>query len=74
MDPLPNLGPKVNHHFTKNNSDFLEIEHPRWGLIQSIVTTKEVKAGEELFLYYGYKENLFPLDFPWYFQQKGEKT
>ena len=27
--PLPNLGPKVNHDFRKNNTGFLTIEHPR---------------------------------------------
>ena len=28
VNPLPNLGPKVNHHFRLNNSVFIEMEHP----------------------------------------------
>ena len=51
--PLPNLGPKVNHHFQYNNSNYDEIEHPRWGVIIGIGTTKPIKAREEIFSYYG---------------------
>lgn len=29
VNPLPNHGPKVNHHFRLNNSVYSEIEHPR---------------------------------------------
>ena len=65
-DPLPNLGPKVNHHFKFNNSAYDEIEHPRWGVIIGIRTTKLIKAGEEIFTYYGYKKKDFPADVPWY--------
>ena len=61
------LGPKVNHHFRANNSVYMETEHPRWGLIQSVTPTKNIKAGEELFTYYGYGASEFPNDFPWYF-------
>lgn len=64
--PLPNLGPKVNHHFQFNNSEYDEIEHPRWGVIIGIRTTKPIKAGEEIFTHYGYKKNDFPADAPWY--------
>lgn len=31
------------------------MEHPRWGLIAMAQTAKAVKAGEELFSFYGYK-------------------
>ena len=68
-EPLPTLGPKVNHHFQFNNSIFTEIEHPRWGIIQSVRTTKNVKAGQEIFTHYEYERYKlydFPHDFPWY--------
>jgi len=70
VNPLPNLGPKVNHHFRANNSVYMETEHPRWGLIQSVTPTRNIKAGEELFTYYGYGASEFPNDFPWYFETK----
>ena len=85
VNPLPNLGPKVNHHFNFNNSAYIETEHPRWGYIQSVTPwnmkevmgyslwkTEKLKAGEELFTYYGYKQNTFPEDFPWYWETKGQ--
>merc|ERR1712080_501471 len=67
---LPSLGPKVNHHFRKNNSEYYLMDHPRWGAIQGVVTTKDVKAGEELFTHYGYEPDDFPNDFPWYWELK----
>ena len=70
VNPLPNLGPKVNHHFRENNSGYVEMEHPRWGLIQSVTAMRDLKAGEELFTFYGYGKNDFPADFPWYFEAK----
>ena len=66
VNPLPNLGGKVNHHFRLNNSAFIEIEHPRYGLMQSLTPTVDVKAGQELFAHYGYKSKEFPADFEWY--------
>ena len=68
VNPLPNLGGKVNHHFRLNNSVFIEMEHPRWGLMQSLTPARDVKAGEELFAYYGYKSKEFPADFQWYWE------
>ena len=70
INPLPNLGPKVNHHFTESNSVYSTIEHPRWGLIQSVKLTRDIKAGEELFTDYGYGHSPFPTDFPWYWETK----
>ena len=36
-----------------------------------VSTTTNVKAGEEIFTYYGYPRKLpMPLDFPWYWEQK----
>lgn len=74
VNPLPNLGPKVNHHFRKKNSAYSEIEHPRWGHIQSVTLLQDLKAGDELFTYYGYERGggkpEFPADFPWYYETK----
>ena len=30
------------------------MEHPRWGMIQTVTPLRDLKAGEELFTYYGY--------------------
>ena len=57
-------------HFRSNNSVYQETEHPRWGLIQSVTPTRNIKAGEELFTNYGYKSADFPDDFPWYWETK----
>lgn len=57
---------QVNHNFVLNNTHFEPIDHPRWGIIQSVVTNRDLKAGEELFGHYGYKKVAFPLDRPWY--------
>lgn len=46
------------------------MEHPRWGTIMSVLTYEDLKAGDELFTYYGYKTAVFPGDFPWYFEAK----
>ena len=35
-----------------------------------VVSTKYIKAGEELFTYYGYKPGRMPSDFPWYWELK----
>ena len=36
-----------------------------------VSTTTNVKAGEEIFTYYGYPRKLpMPLDFPWYWELK----
>ena len=70
VNPLPTLGPKVNHNFIINNARYLESEHPRWGSILSVVPERDLKVGEELFTYYSYEhegQQNFPLDHPWYF-------
>ena len=62
---------QVNHDFRKNNSAYTNIEHPRWGAILGVVTTTHVKAGEELFTYYGYDDGgAMPEDYPWYWELK----
>ena len=70
VDPLPNLGSKVNHHFQLKNTRFLEVEHPIWGLIMGLFTTKNVNAGNELFAFYTYIPRDFPEDYPWYWDLK----
>ncbi len=67
---LANLGPKVNHHFKLHNAGYFEVEHPRWGLIQSVTSNKAIKKGDEVFTFYGYVKNSFPHDFPWYWKAK----
>ena len=47
------------------------IEHPRWGATQSVTISNPVKAGDELFTYYGYGTGYpLPSDFPWYWELK----
>lgn len=36
----------------------------------SVRTYTDLKAGDEIFTYYGYKGATFPGDFPWYFEAK----
>ena len=45
------IGHKVNHN-SDFNVDAGYIDHPRFGRIRSIVTTKDLKAGEEIFCQY----------------------
>ena len=38
-----------------------------------VITTRHIKAGEELFTYYGYhpdRDIFFPADYPWYWKLK----
>ena len=74
VDPLPNLGPKVNHNFHQNNSVYIETEHPRWGMIQSVTPKYDLKAGQELFTHYNYKKQDFPYDHPWYWKSESSKN
>ena len=63
---------QINHNFDFNNTHFEIIDHPRWGIIQGVVASRDIKAGEELFGYYGYKFAAFPDDFPWYHDLKAK--
>jgi histone-lysine N-methyltransferase SETD7 len=64
-------GHKVNCAFGERaNAAFYELEHPRFGLILSIMTTKPVAKGQEFFIDYGYKKGEFPSDHPWYHEAK----
>ena len=48
------------------------IDHPRFGLVTGVFLSsgKELKKGQEVFINYGYTENSFPHDFPWYWAMK----
>ena len=45
------------------------MEHPRFGSILSVYTTVPIKAGQEIFTYYGYKKKDRTEDSDWYFEQ-----
>ena len=60
---------QVNHHFRQHNSYYGYIEHPRWGSTQSIITSKAVNKGEELFTFYGYNDKSIDA-VPWYWDLK----
>ena len=48
------LGHKINHSFIHDNSKFGFGHHPRFGFIRTIVATKDIQAGQELWVNYGY--------------------
>ena len=50
------LGHLVNHQ-TPPNVYFGMIDHPRFGKVRSLVLLRDMKAGEELFVDYGYVES-----------------
>ena len=45
------------------------MEHPRFGSILSVYATVPIKAGQEIFTYYGYKKKDRTEDSDWYFEQ-----
>jgi len=47
-------GHKVNHSF-KPNCRYRQMQHPRWGEIVGIFSTREIKKDEELLCNYGYE-------------------
>ncbi len=59
------LGHKLNHSFRANCEEWF-FEHPRFGLIPCERTTRDVLAGEELFLDYEYDPYNCP---PWFQEQ-----
>lgn len=50
------FGHKANHHRAKQNCEYVDAYHPRFGHISSIKTTREIRTGEELFLDYEYDQ------------------
>ena len=59
------LAHKTCHSFTPN-TDFQPCWNPRFGRIMSVVATRDISEGEELFVNYNYKLVYAP---PWYQQQ-----
>jgi len=58
------LGHKMNHSFDYNCEEWFA-DHPRHGVIPCARAARSIRAGEELFLHYGYDPNNCP---PWYKQ------
>ena len=50
------LGHKSNHNFTRTNSRFVGVIHPRYGPIVAVLSTNKIKKGEEVLSSYGYEE------------------
>ena len=48
------------------------VDHPRFGLVMGVFLSSgnELRRGQEVFINYGYSENNFPYDFPWYWAMK----
>uniref|UniRef100_A0A0K2TBW1 SET domain-containing protein n=2 Tax=Lepeophtheirus salmonis TaxID=72036 RepID=A0A0K2TBW1_LEPSM len=57
------LAHKFNHSFEPNCEFGGILDTPRFGLIRSFPTIRDIKKGEELFISYGYREDGAP---PWY--------
>ena len=53
------LGHKANHSFTKHNSQYISLIHPRHGPISAIMSLKRIAKGEEVLVFYGYSPNSF---------------
>ena len=70
----PTVGQKVNCDFPgrRRNGVFQDYEHPRWGLISQVVAFDDIKAGEEIFVDYGYGPSDFPADHLWYHEAKAK--
>uniref|UniRef100_A0A0K2TBP3 Histonelysine Nmethyltransferase SETD7like [Oryzias latipes] n=1 Tax=Lepeophtheirus salmonis TaxID=72036 RepID=A0A0K2TBP3_LEPSM len=70
------LGHKMNNGFGNEvNTGFYQAEHPRFGTIVYILTTKPVPKGKELIVNYGYSRGLHhTVDqiFEWYFALEDE--
>ena len=66
----------VNHAYPpKANCKFSNMEHPRYGVISTLVSTRPINKDDELFLDYGYKDQESSrVYFPWYFEGKEKKT
>ena len=56
VDYRSSLGHKVNHNFEskKVNAEFGLMEHPRFGIVRCIRSTRSIGVGEEIFVDYGY--------------------
>ncbi len=48
---------KVNHSF-EPNAIFSTLDHPRFGVVASVISLRPIKAGEEIFTNYGYEPDV----------------
>jgi len=48
------LAHKTNHSFCPN-AEFVAFDHPRFGLVPSILSTHDIDPDEEIFVHYGYE-------------------
>ena len=51
------LGHKANHSFLKSNAKYVSVIHPRHGPINAVVSTKNIRKGDEILCNYGYSPN-----------------
>jgi hypothetical protein len=63
-------GWKVNNNFAPYaNAKFGSMEHPRTGMMANLVALKDIARDEEIFVDYGYSEEVKDI-FHWYFNHK----
>jgi len=48
------LAHKTNHSFLPN-AELVVFDHPRFGLVPCVLSTHDIKSGEEVFVHYGYE-------------------
>ena len=69
VDYRSSLGHKVNHNFVDKmvNAEFGLMNHPRFGLVRCIRSTRAIGVGEEIFVNYGYGTDIEDEGHPtWY--------
>ena len=65
------LGHKINHSFIGTNIYWGFVRHPSFGPIVSLMASKPITKGEELFINYKYELEDAP---PWYFKLAEEMS
>jgi len=50
---------KANHSFD-NNAEYELYDHPRFGAIKCLRARRDISAGDEITVHYGYEDNLPP--------------
>ena len=62
---------KINNAFGEDvTSQFIDVEHPRFGLIVGVSTVKPVKKDSEILINYGYSSGNTKGNHGWYFEQE----
>jgi len=71
VDYRSSLGHKVNHNFSsrKVNAEFGLMNHPRFGLVRCVRSTRAIGVGEEIFVNYGYGTDESDEGHPMWYQQ-----